>query len=135
MGKVISLAQTVSPRLTDKYMERSTTASQLTGIPVSIDRRDNLYDAVPYDGGERGRTWTGRTRSTSLYTHTALHPRQAAIVVAAVALTLAAGWRTLRRRNGVVGGDGRQAGQPERLPEVSSAENRHDPVDGEALRR
>jgi hypothetical protein len=99
-------------------MERSTTASQLTGIPVSTDRRDNLYDAVPYDGGERGRTWTGRTKSTSLYTHTALHPRQTAIVVAAVALTLAAGWRTLRRRNGVVPGEGDQAGQSELAPQA-----------------
>src|SRR5687767_10607212 len=34
MGKAISLAQTVSPRLTDKYMERSTTESQMTNLPV-----------------------------------------------------------------------------------------------------
>jgi NAD(P)-dependent dehydrogenase (short-subunit alcohol dehydrogenase family) len=102
MGKVISVAQTLSPRLTDKYMERSSTESQLTDQPVSPDRRDNLYEPVAYDGGERGRTWAGRTRSTSLYTHAVLHPRQAAIAAAAVGLTLAAGWRTLRRRSAAI---------------------------------
>jgi NAD(P)-dependent dehydrogenase (short-subunit alcohol dehydrogenase family) len=98
MGKVISLAQTLAPRLTDKYMERSSTESQLTTQALPADRRDNLYAPVSYDGGERGRTWTGRTRSTSLYTYAALHPRETAVAVATAGITLAAGWRWFRRR-------------------------------------
>ena len=112
MGKVIAMAQTVSPRLTDKYMERTTTASQLTNQPVSVDRRDNLYAPLEYDGGERGRTWTGRTKGTSLYTYAALHPRQAAVAVATVGFMLAAGRRISRRRTAAIasnGGDGTEA--------------------------
>jgi NAD(P)-dependent dehydrogenase (short-subunit alcohol dehydrogenase family) len=110
MGKVISLAQTMSPRLTDKYMERTTTQSQLTDQVVSADRLDNLYAPVPYDGGERGRTWTGRTKGTSLYTYAALHPRQTALAAAAVGFLLAAGRRSRRRTTAGLADTSRHAG-------------------------
>jgi NAD(P)-dependent dehydrogenase (short-subunit alcohol dehydrogenase family) len=42
MAKVISIAGTVAPRLTDHYMEGRTTASQMTDMPVAPGRRDNL---------------------------------------------------------------------------------------------
>jgi len=86
MAKVIGLSGLV-PRLADKYMERTTFESQLTKLPVAPDRKDNLYEPVEYDGGERGRTWTGRTRGTSLYTKAALHPGVTA-AAAAVGLGL-----------------------------------------------
>jgi hypothetical protein len=89
MGKVLSLAGMVAPRLTDRYMERSTFDAQKTRLVVSPDRPDNLYDPVAHDGGERGRNWNGRVHGTSLYTALALRPRLAAGVTAALVATLA----------------------------------------------
>ena len=65
MGKVVSLGETVSPRLTDKYMERSTFDSQKTDAPLADGRSDNLYAPVEDDGGERGR-YDGRVHERSL---------------------------------------------------------------------
>jgi NAD(P)-dependent dehydrogenase (short-subunit alcohol dehydrogenase family) len=96
MAKVISLAGTVAPRLTDYYMERNTTESQKTDAPVAPGRRDNLYEPVEDDGGERGR-YAGRVSEHSLYTHAALHPGEVALAASAVGLALAAGWRASRR--------------------------------------
>ncbi len=114
MGKVLSVANNV-PRLADRYMERRTFESQQTETPVG-DRPDNLYAAVADDGGERGRNWTGRTKSTSLYTKAALHPRRAAAAAMLglgmiVAATLASGWpNAARRRNGPTGRAARARG-------------------------
>ena len=89
MGKVLSLAARV-PRLADQYMERKTFEAQTTDRPTG-GRPDNLYAALPHDGGERGRNWTGHVRRTSLYTAASLHPVRSALAagclgVAAVAL-------------------------------------------------
>jgi NAD(P)-dependent dehydrogenase (short-subunit alcohol dehydrogenase family) len=100
MAKVIGLSGLV-PRLADKYMERTTFGSQLTDIPVTADRKDNLYEAVEHDGGERGRTWKGRTKNWSLYTTAALHPRAAALAAVGVGLLVAAGVRARGRGSGV----------------------------------
>jgi NAD(P)-dependent dehydrogenase (short-subunit alcohol dehydrogenase family) len=92
MAKVISLAS-LAPRLADRYMERTTFDSQLTDIAIAADRSDNLYEPVEHDGGERGRTWMGRTKSVSLYTTAALHPGITAVVAAVgVGLLLATGF-------------------------------------------
>jgi NAD(P)-dependent dehydrogenase (short-subunit alcohol dehydrogenase family) len=96
MAKVISLAGTVAPRLTDYYMERTTSESQMTDIPVAPARQDNLYHPVEDDGGERGR-YAGRVIDHSLYTHTALHPRDTLLAASALGLALVVGWRASRR--------------------------------------
>jgi len=94
MGKVLSLAGTVAPRLTDRYMERSTFEAQKTGQAVADARPDNLYAPVLHDGGERGKNWRGRVHARSIYTAGALHPGLAAGVAATlVAATLAFGLR------------------------------------------
>jgi NAD(P)-dependent dehydrogenase (short-subunit alcohol dehydrogenase family) len=90
MAKVISLAGTVAPRLTDYYMERK------TDRPVAPGRRDNLYEPVEDDGGERGR-YSGRVREHSLYTHTALHRRETLVAASALGLAFAIGWQASRR--------------------------------------
>jgi NAD(P)-dependent dehydrogenase (short-subunit alcohol dehydrogenase family) len=105
MAKVISVAGTVAPRLTDYYMERTTTESQKTDVPVAAGRRDNLYEPVEDDGGERGR-YAGRVIEHSVYTHTSLHPRQALVVGSALGLALAAGWRALRKNKAAGKEDG-----------------------------
>lgn len=87
MGRVIGLAEN-APRLADKYMEKTTFESQQTDKPVG-DRPNNLYDPVPFDGGERGRNWNGKTKSSSLYTKAVLHP-VVTRTVAAVAIGLVA---------------------------------------------
>ena len=66
------------PRIADKYMERTTFNSQKTDKRVG-DRPDNLFEPVEYDGGARGSNWSGRTKSTSLYTAATLHPRAAGL--------------------------------------------------------
>ena len=100
MAKVISVAGAVAPRLTDYYMERTTTESQKTDVPVGPGRRDNLYDPMEDDGGERGR-YEGRVIDHSLYTHTALHRRETLLAASALGLAFAVGWRVSRRASGV----------------------------------
>ncbi len=94
MGKVVSLGEKVSPRLTDKYMERSTFDSQKTDTPLASGA-DNLYAPVAHDGGERG-GFDGHVRKWSAYTATTMHPRRvAALGVAAAAAVMLA--RYMRR--------------------------------------
>jgi len=84
LGKVISLTNAV-PRVADRYMERNTFDSQQTDIPLADSRRDNLYEPVPDDGGERGKNWSGRTAKRSFYTDAVLHPKRAlALAVSAI---------------------------------------------------
>jgi short-subunit dehydrogenase len=90
MGKVLGVAQSLSPRLTDLYMERSTFDAQSSDVPVAAGRPDNLYVPLPNDGGERGRYWSGRTKRTSLYTWAALHPGRAAALAAVAGAGIAA---------------------------------------------
>jgi NAD(P)-dependent dehydrogenase (short-subunit alcohol dehydrogenase family) len=83
MGKVVSLGEKLSPRATDKYMERSTFESQKTDTALRAGRADNLYAPVDHDGGERGR-FEGRVHRWSAYTEAVLHPARAALVATAV---------------------------------------------------
>jgi NAD(P)-dependent dehydrogenase (short-subunit alcohol dehydrogenase family) len=87
-GAKLSLAR-FAPRLADRYMERWTFKGQATDRPLN-GRPDNLYAPVQSDGGERGHTWEGHTRESSLYTALMLRPARAAAVCAALALGLAA---------------------------------------------
>jgi len=82
----LRLAQ-LFPRVADKFMERSLFDQQRTSEPVG-GRPDNLYRPVAADGGERGRTWHGRTRETSVLTWAAMRP--AAAVAGLVALMVGA---------------------------------------------
>ena len=75
------------PRAADRFMERNLFAQQRTAEPVG-SRPDNLYAPVPEDGGERGRTWHGRTKETSVLTWAAVRP--AATVAGLVALMVGA---------------------------------------------
>jgi short-subunit dehydrogenase len=81
-GAKLSAAR-FAPRLADKYMERWTFDSQNTDRPAGPQRADNLYAPVARDGGERGASWTGHTRESSVYTKAMLNPLATAGVVAA----------------------------------------------------
>lgn len=97
MGKVVSLGEKLSPRLTDKYMERSTFDSQKTEAPIEDGRPDNLHAPIEHDGGERG-NFEGRVHERSLYTAAVMHPRRAALLGTAAAAALYFGRRALIRR-------------------------------------
>jgi short-subunit dehydrogenase len=98
-GKLLSLS-TMTPRLTDAYMERVLFDSQKTQQPYD-GRPDNLFSPVASDGGERGRNWQGRTMRRSMYTAAALHSRVAAATLlgAASAFAVAAYARRLTQRS------------------------------------
>jgi short-subunit dehydrogenase len=86
-GAKLSAAR-FAPRLADKYMERWTFESQKTDRPAGRDRPDNLYAALPRDGGERGANWRGHTRESSVYTKAMLYPwATASVLVAAVGIS------------------------------------------------
>ncbi|HXT14183.1 MAG TPA: SDR family oxidoreductase [Gemmatimonadaceae bacterium] len=81
MGKVVSLGEKLSPRLTDRYMERTTFDSQATTEALQQGRTDNLYEPVEHDGGERGH-FDGRVHEHSAYTEAVLHPKAATAIAA-----------------------------------------------------
>ena len=95
MGKVGSMSEKLSPRLTDKYMERTTFDSQRTPVAASADRPSNLYQPVDHDGGERGQ-FQGRVRSFSASTEAVLHPRATVGILAGVTAAIR-GIRAWRR--------------------------------------
>jgi NAD(P)-dependent dehydrogenase (short-subunit alcohol dehydrogenase family) len=95
MGAVMGVGEKLSPRLTDKYMERTTFDSQKTQLSAAADRPTNLYDPLESDGGERGR-FQGRVRRWSAYTEVVLHPKAATAMVLTAGAALAAGLRRLR---------------------------------------
>jgi hypothetical protein len=82
-GALLSIAR-FAPRTADRYMERYTFEGQKTDQPASSGRPNNLYRALPRDGGERGRNWQGHTRESSVYTSAALHPLAFAGIFASV---------------------------------------------------
>jgi NAD(P)-dependent dehydrogenase (short-subunit alcohol dehydrogenase family) len=95
-GRAMTAAAGLAPRLADRVLEKTGFESQKTDIPAR--GRDNLFQPMPYDGGERGRNWQGRVKETSVYTRAALHPRTAALAALGVGAGLLMGARALRNR-------------------------------------
>lgn len=96
-GLLLRVGQVVSPRLTDRYLERNAFETQQSGRAVRPGRRDNLHEPVAHDGGERGKSWRGQVLKRSLYTAGRLHPRRAAWAAAGLGLATLLGVRALRR--------------------------------------
>ncbi len=88
-GRLLSAAS-LAPRIADRYMERRMFEAQQTDIPVTAGRADNLFEPVDHDGGQRGRTWHGRTKGTSAYTAAALRPRLTAGALVGLGALMAA---------------------------------------------
>ena len=95
-GAKLSAAR-FAPRLADKYTERWTFDSQKTDTTASPGRPDNLYSPLATDGGERGHTWLGHTRGSSVYTKAMMHPAAAAGIAAATVALAGAAWGLARR--------------------------------------
>jgi NAD(P)-dependent dehydrogenase (short-subunit alcohol dehydrogenase family) len=96
MGWVRSLPGAAT-RTADITTDRSTMDSRKAHLALVGDRRDNLYEPVADDGGERGHNYRGRVMKRSLSTAAALNPRKTAIVAAAFGIALAAGFRLGRK--------------------------------------
>jgi NAD(P)-dependent dehydrogenase (short-subunit alcohol dehydrogenase family) len=84
-SELINLAR-LAPRVADFYMEKILFKQQRTDEPASPERPANLYHPVAHDGGERGSTWKGRTKETSLLTWAEMRPLVAVAGLAALAL-------------------------------------------------
>ena len=86
------------PRIADESVEHSPFSSRTSHLALVSDRRDNLFEPVADDGGERGHNYSGRVMKRSFYTAASLNPGKTAMVAAAFGIALAAGFR-LRRRD------------------------------------
>jgi short-subunit dehydrogenase len=93
-GRVISIAAAL-PRATDRFMERTMFDAQRSDRPLDNGRKDNLYEPVADDGGERSHLWEGRVIRRSAYTAATMNPGRTALTAAMVALAIFAG-RKLR---------------------------------------
>jgi hypothetical protein len=123
-GKLLSAAS-IAPRIADRYMERRLFEAQQTDIPLTDERPDNLFAPVEHDGGQRGRTWRGRTKGTSVYTAAALRPRITVGALLGLAALMAATplWLPPRRR----APRSRSAGFRPRSPARFPVEDQPDP--------
>lgn len=87
-GKMMSIAERISPKLLDVQQLKQGFASQMTDWPKSADAPTNLYAPVESDGGVRG-DFSSQAKARSLYQEIAAHPISAPLAAAAV-LTLGA---------------------------------------------
>jgi NAD(P)-dependent dehydrogenase (short-subunit alcohol dehydrogenase family) len=98
-GKVLSVAERISPRLVDLQQLRQGFEGQKTDRPKPADAPSNLYRPVEDDGGVRGDFSDGAKRG-SLYQSLEAHPAAAALAAAAL---LGWGALALRRRGDAAG--------------------------------
>ncbi|MDQ3389284.1 MAG: SDR family oxidoreductase [Gemmatimonadota bacterium] len=82
-GKVLSMAERISPKLLDMQQLRQGFEKQKTQWPKSADAPSNLYSHVEDDGGSRG-DFSQQAKARSLYQEIAAHPVAAPLGAAAV---------------------------------------------------
>ena len=95
MGRALSLAQRLSPKLMDLQMRRSGFKKQKTNWPKSADAPNNLFSHVEEDGGPRG-DFTHKSKGHSYYQQLSAHP-VAAILAGVAAAGVAAAFLARRR--------------------------------------
>lgn len=99
MGKALSLAERLSPRLMDLQMRRSGFKKQKTSWPKTAEAPNNLFGPVDDDGGPRG-DFTQRSKSRSYYQSMAAHPTLSFLAAAAALGLVATLTQSTRRRTG-----------------------------------
>ncbi len=82
-GKLLSVAERISPKLLDLQQTRQGFEQQKTDWPKDADAPHNLYAPVESDGGVRG-DFTPQAKSRSVYQEVAGHPVAASLAIAAV---------------------------------------------------
>ncbi|HEX7089594.1 MAG TPA: SDR family oxidoreductase [Longimicrobiales bacterium] len=81
-GNVLSVAQRISPRLVDLYLERTAFQAQRTDRPKGADAPSNLFAPVAHDGGARG-AFAEREKRRSYYQWAVGHPAATSLPAAA----------------------------------------------------
>ena len=90
-GKLLTMAQQLSPSLLDRYMLQGSRAFQQQQTERPDDRRDNLFEPSTGPGATSGQFGTG-AKASSIYTEVfELHPmRKRAVTIGAVFASLVA---------------------------------------------
>jgi short-subunit dehydrogenase len=95
-GKMMSAMEHYAPRVADKLFEKTGFESQkYRDRPASTRRRDNLYEPLDEDGGERG-AYDGHVMESSAYSRAVSSPLTSVVTVIGLGLAVAAGVRALR---------------------------------------
>jgi short-subunit dehydrogenase len=92
-GRMMSMMQTIAPRMTDRYMERMLFTQQQQNEPAHT--ADALYEPQA-DGRRRGPT-ERHTMERSVYTRAALSDAARVLPFVAIGALVAAGVRSMRR--------------------------------------
>jgi short-subunit dehydrogenase len=96
-GKLLTVAQWLSPTLLDRYMLQGARAWKDQQTDRPDDARDNLFDPSTGPGSTTGDFGEG-SKSTSVYTsHLELHPRRKRVAVGALLAALLFGVRRIGR--------------------------------------
>lgn len=101
-GKMMEIAERISPKLLDLQQLKMGFSGQKTNWPKSADSPNNLYSHVEDDGGVRG-DFTKKAKKRSYYQEMAAHPITSPLGAAAV-LGLAAIAAGRARDKGVLAG-------------------------------
>lgn len=97
-GRALDVAQRISPRLVDWYLQGPGKAVELQLTPTLADERDNLEQPSTGRGSARG-DFDAEAAPTSRYTQVlGLHPTRAPLAVAGVLATRAVARRRRHRR-------------------------------------
>lgn len=91
-ARAMSTMHTLSQRASDRYMEKTLFDAQQYEERVTPRRKDNLYEPLEHDGGERG-DFPGHVMHSSLYTRAALRPVATALAAVGVGAMVMAGMR------------------------------------------
>jgi NAD(P)-dependent dehydrogenase (short-subunit alcohol dehydrogenase family) len=95
-AKMMSAMEKYAPRITDVVFEKTQFESQkYKDRPATTGRRDNLYEPLEDDGGERGR-YDGRVMKSSAYSRASTSPLSGLATALGLGLVVAAGVRALR---------------------------------------
>jgi len=95
-AKMMSAMEKYAPRVTDVVFERTQFEGQkYKDRPASSRRRDNLYEPLENDGGERGR-YDGPVMESSAYSRVARSPLSGLMKAVGLGLVVAAGVRAMR---------------------------------------
>jgi len=81
-GAVLSVAQRISPRLVDRYLERTAFAAQRTARPKRADAPANLFAPLDHDGGAHG-PFAGEAKTRGGYQRVVEHGAAASLAAAA----------------------------------------------------
>jgi short-subunit dehydrogenase len=121
-GWAIGAMGTVAPRLTDKIMEATGYATQVTSQRERPAMRDNLY-RPRQDGDEHSSLQGPPPRQTSLFLEAQMHPLTTVMVMAGVGLALAAAM--FAPRPAALRSRPRRGASPARRHESAEALERH----------